>query len=72
MNPFYRYKLGDALMPAGMHEEAIMQLEMAVQIAPTDGFYHFWLADVLCEAGRIGDAIIEMQQATIFSPMDSY
>ncbi len=54
MNPFYRYKLGDALWHIGLREESVIQLEMAVHIAPTDGFYHFWLGDLVRSVRQVG------------------
>jgi tetratricopeptide (TPR) repeat protein len=72
MNAFYRYRLGSALWQTGVFDEAILQLEVAVQLADSDAFYHFWLSDILSKRGRIIDAISEMQQATIFASSDSY
>lgn len=71
-NPFYRWKLGSALITLGMYDKAEAQLAKAVELAPKDAFYRFTLADIYLLMLRDTEAILELKLVVQMAKRDDY
>jgi tetratricopeptide (TPR) repeat protein len=60
--------LGNLMLEQGHTDEALVALERAVAIAPSDAFCHMKLGIAYRQAGRLVDARRELEQATELEP----
>ena len=66
--PSFHAQLGDAYVQAGDYARALPELELTVELAPTDAGAHYSLGDALQQIGRNAEARLHMEVALEMDP----
>jgi predicted Zn-dependent protease len=69
-NAFYWFRLAEAIVAAGVPEDATIPAERAFAAEPTDPFYAVWLGRLLLKLGRAGEAVKPLEAATRINAAD--
>ena len=63
-NAFYWFRLAEAIVAAGVPEDAAIPAAHAFDAEPNDPFYGVWLGRLLLKLGRGADAVTPLEKAT--------
>jgi tetratricopeptide (TPR) repeat protein len=69
-NAFYWYRLAEAIVAAGVPEDALIPAARAVDAEPTDPFYAIWLGRLMLKTGHGADAVEQLEKATRLNAAD--
>ena len=69
-DPSARWAMGRALWLRGAHDQALIELERAVELSPNFALAHYTLAFIHCQAGDPTAAISSADQSHRLSPYD--
>ena len=69
-NAFYWFRLAEAIVAAGVPEDAAVPAAHAFDAEPNDPFYGIWLGRLLLKLDRGQDAVMPLEKATRINPSD--
>jgi predicted Zn-dependent protease len=69
-NAFYWFRLAEAIVAAGVPEDAVVPAARAIAAEPNDPFYAVWLGRLLLKLGKSGEAVKPLEAATRLNGAD--